>query len=139
MSPIDNADCLLINKPSEKHGTFFLIWALSIAPILKQVAIGPSGRRLSAGRILMVAQVAISVPLPIGAALFLRTVYNLGQVDPGFNPKWLLILHIDPSLNGYDADRVERLYGQLRRRLDAIPGVDSATVAAKNGEWHEGV
>jgi predicted permease len=99
-----------------------------IAPILKQVATGASAPRLSAGRILMVAQVAISVPLLLGAALFLRTVHNLGQVDLGFNPEQLLIFRIDPSLNGYDADRVERLYGQMLQRLDAIPGVDSATV-----------
>lgn len=99
-----------------------------IAPILKQVATGASGPRFVAGRILMVAQVAISVPLLIGAALFLRTVYNLGQVDLGFNPERLLIFHIDPSLNGYDADRVERLYGQMLQRLAAIPGVDSTTV-----------
>jgi len=72
--------------------------------------------------------VAISVPLLVGAALFLRTVHNLGQVDLGFNPERLLIFHVDPSLNGYDGDRIERLYGQILDRLGAIPGVDAATV-----------
>jgi predicted permease len=49
-------------------------------------------------------------------------------VDLGFNPARLLIFHVDPSLNGYDMDRVERLYGQVLQRLEAIPGVESATV-----------
>lgn len=98
-----------------------------IAPVLKQVAAG-ARPRLNAGRILMAAQVAISLPLLVGAALFLRTIHNLAEVDLGFNPSRLLIFHVDPSLNGYDANRVERLYGQVVQRLDAIPGVDSATV-----------
>lgn len=99
-----------------------------IAPILKRASVGASVPHFGAGRILMTAQVAISVPLLVGAALFLRTVYNLSQVDLGFNPERLLIFHIDPSLHAYDADRIERLYGQVLQRLTAIPGVDSATV-----------
>jgi predicted permease len=99
-----------------------------IAPILKHVAAGTGGRRFNAGRILMGAQVAISLPLLVAAALFLRTAYNLGQVDLGFNSAQLLIFRIDPSLNGYEPDRIERLHGQLMQRLDAIPGVDSSTM-----------
>jgi predicted permease len=99
-----------------------------IAPILRQVAAGASVRRFGAGRILMAAQVAISVPLLVGAALFLRTIYNLGQIDLGFNPDRLLIFHVDPSLNGYDVDRIERLYERALQRLAAIPGVDAVTV-----------
>jgi predicted permease len=99
-----------------------------IAPILKQVAAGGNIPRFNAGRILMAAQVAISLPLLVGAALFLRTMHNLAAVDLGFNPARLLIFHVDPSLNGYDVDRVERLYGALLERLDAIPHVDSVTL-----------
>ena len=68
-----------------------------IAPMLKHVAAGASVPRLNAGRILMAAQVAISVPLLVGAALFLRTIYNLGHVELGFNPDQLLIFRLDPS------------------------------------------
>jgi predicted permease len=99
-----------------------------IAPALKRVTAGASMPRLHAGRMLMAAQVAISVPLLVGAALFLRTVHNLGQVDLGFDPERLLIFQLDPSLNGYDADRIERLYGRILERLDGIPGVEAATV-----------
>jgi predicted permease len=99
-----------------------------IAPVLKQTAAGASVPRLTAGRFLMAAQVAISLPLLVGAALFLRTIYNLGQVELGFEPQRLLIFRLDPSLNGYDTDRIERLYGRLIERLDATPGIESTTV-----------
>src|SRR5262249_12059069 len=82
----------------------------NVSPVLKQVS-AAHAPHVGTGRILMAGQVAISVPLLVGAALFLRTVYNLGQVDLGFNPERLLIFHIDPSLNAYDVDRIERLYG----------------------------
>ena len=99
-----------------------------IAPVLKQVATGANAPRFNAGRILMAAQVAISLPLLVGAALFLRTIQNLAEVNLGFNPARLVIFHVDPSLNGYDVNRIERLYAQLQQRLAAIPGVESATV-----------
>jgi predicted permease len=99
-----------------------------IAPALKGVAVGANTPRFNAGSILMAAQVAISLPLLVGAALFLRTIHNLAAVDLGFNPARLLMFRVDPSLNGYDVNHVERLYGQLLERLKSIPGVDSATL-----------
>lgn len=99
-----------------------------IAPLMKHVAAGPNTRWFSAGRVLMAGQVAISLPLLVGAALFLRTIHNLATVDLGFDPARLLMFHVDPSLNGYGANQVERLYGRLLERLEAIPGVDAATV-----------
>lgn len=99
-----------------------------IAPLIKQVAAGAHTRWFSAGRVLLAGQVAVSLPLLVGAALFLRTIHNLATVDLGFNPARLLMFHVDPSLNGYDPNRVERLYGQVLEGLEAIPGVDAATV-----------
>jgi predicted permease len=99
-----------------------------VAPALKQVAVGEAAARLSAGRLLMVAQVAISVPLLVGAVLFLRTLHNLGQVELGFDAQRLVLFRIDPALNGYDRGRVEREYAQVLQRVEAIPGVRSATL-----------
>jgi len=99
-----------------------------IAPLLSQVASRGSVAGLRAGRVLMAVQVAISVPLLVAAVLFLRTIYNLGHVDLGFNPDRLVMFHVDPSLNAYDGDRIERLYSRIVQRLDAMPGVETATV-----------
>jgi len=98
------------------------------APTLKDVAIGVSGRSVTAGRILMSAQVAVSLPLLVGGVLFLRTVYNLGHVALGFDPDRLLIFRLDPTINGYGPERIERLYDQVIARLDASPGVAQATI-----------
>jgi len=77
---------------------------------------------------LLVVQVALSVVLVIGAGLFLRTLQNLRHVDIGFNPNNLLLFAVDPSLNGYDADRTATFYGDLQQALKALPGVRSAAL-----------
>ena len=99
-----------------------------VAPALKRVALGPAAPRLGAGRLLMSAQVAISVPLLVGAILFLRTVHNLGAVELGFDPQRLVLFRIDPALNGYDRAKVERIYAEVLQRVEAVPGVASATL-----------
>jgi predicted permease len=113
---------------------FGLLPALRIArsdaaPVMKQVTTGSQVSPLKGATVLMVVQVAISVPLIVGAALFLQTVYKLGKVDLGFNPDRLTIFRLDPSLNGYNTDRIERLYGDVLQRIAAIPGVTSATLS----------
>jgi predicted permease len=99
-----------------------------VATSLKQFALGGNPPRLGAGRILMAVQVAISVPLLVGAMLFLRTIHNLERVQLGFDPQRLILFRIDPTLNRYPPDRVERVYADVLRKVEAIPGVTSASV-----------
>jgi predicted permease len=89
---------------------------------------GAAAPRLRAGRLLVLVQVAVSVPLLVGAALFLRTVHNLGSVELGFEPRGLIVFKMDPALNGYDEPRVMRLYERALDRLQSVPGVRSATL-----------
>jgi predicted permease len=95
---------------------------------VRQVGAGAAAPRLRAGRALVLVQVAVSVPLLVGAVLFLRTLYNLGSVELGFEPRNLVVFKMDPGLNGYDEARVRRLYEQVLDRLQAVPGVRSATL-----------
>ena len=100
-----------------------------VAPTLKvTTAAGTGGPRLNAGRLLMALQVAVSVPLVAGAAIFLQTIHNLERVDLGFNPDRLVSFRIDPTLNGYDRDRVNRVFVQVLDRVRRIPGVSSVTL-----------
>ncbi len=78
---------------------------------------------------LVVAQVALSMLLVAGAGLFARSLYNLKQLDPGFRPEGLTTFHVDPSLNGYDQQRIKRFYADLLEELRRIPGVLSTSVA----------
>ncbi len=98
------------------------------AQLVRSAAIGASAPRQTAGRLLVMAQIAISVPLLVGAGLFLRTLQNLGGVELGFDPHSLVVFRLDPTLNGYGPERVTRLYDRVLERLETIPGVSSATL-----------
>jgi predicted permease len=67
-----------------------------------------AGARSLFGRALVVAQVAISLVLLIGAGLFIRTLENLRHVDFGFNPRQVALFQISPLLNRYDAANAAR-------------------------------
>jgi predicted permease len=83
--------------------------------------------RLSKG--LIVAQVALSLLLLVGAGLFIRTLYNLQRVNLGFNPENLLLFRLQPQQAGYKDERLVQFYQQLLARLDRLPGVRAATFA----------
>jgi len=100
-----------------RHGDTMLKERTSAAP------------RLMVGRALLALQLAISLPLVVGAGLFLRTIQNLGTVDLGFNPRGLVLFTLDPTLSGRAPDRSAIVFPQLLERLEQIPGVTSASVA----------
>ncbi|HEV2495053.1 MAG TPA: ABC transporter permease [Terriglobia bacterium] len=88
---------------------------------------------------LVVAQVALSLLLLIGAGLFLRTLNNLSRLGPGFPPERLVGFNIDPSLGGYTPERAKIFYQQLTDSLSSIPGVHSVGLASmrilEGDEW----
>ena len=88
---------------------------------------GMSRSRLS--KTLVIAQVAMSLLLLVGAGLFLRTVQNLKQVEVGFNQDRLLLFRLQPGSSGYKKERLIQFYQQVFARLDTIPGARSATFA----------
>jgi predicted permease len=88
---------------------------------------GPGHVRFRKG--LVVAQVALSLLLLVGAGLFARSLYNLKNLHPGFEAERLMTLSIDPSLNGYDQPRIRALFQQLQDEFAALPGVRSASTA----------
>ncbi|MGH9311805.1 MAG: ABC transporter permease [Vicinamibacterales bacterium] len=102
-----------------------------VAGTLKDESVGVVGgtghARVRKG--LVVAQVALSVMLLAGAALFARSLYNLRSLDPGFKVDQLLTFGVDPALSGYDQTRVKALYKRAHERLSALPGVRSASLA----------
>ena len=87
------------------------------------------GRRLTLGRTLVIVQVALSLLLVSGAGLLARTLWNLLQMDPGFNREHVLTVRIDPRPAGFTAAQLPSLYAQLVERIRALPGVRSASIA----------
>jgi predicted permease len=82
------------------------------------------------GRSLVVAQVALSVVLLSAAGLFVHHLSNLRHLDLGFQRDHILLVTLDPAHSGYGRERLTRAYQELLARLDAIPGVRSATISA---------
>src|SRR4029079_4829507 len=72
---------------------------------------------------LVVAQLALSLLLLFGAALFSRSLANLRSLDPGFNTDSLLTFTIDPSLSGYHDTRARNVLEEARRSIAGLPGV----------------
>ena len=85
------------------------------------------GRRVRLGDALVVAQVALSVVVLVGAGLLVRTLHKLQTLDPGFDTRNVLLFGIDPSLAGYKDTQTAQLYRQLQARFEALPGVVSAS------------
>jgi predicted permease len=81
--------------------------------------------RLSKG--LIVAQVALSLLLLVGAGVFLRSLHNLQRVNLGFNQENLLVFRLQPFQGGYRDERLLQFYRQLQARLENLPGVRAAT------------
>lgn len=89
---------------------------------------GGSRRRLSS--LLVVAQVAAAVVLVSSAGLLLRTVGELGAVDPGFEPEGVVTAELTLSGDRYatPASRYA-FFGDFRDRLAALPGVHDVALA----------
>jgi len=97
-----------------------------------------AGRLLSLRSGLVLLQVALSLPLLIGAVLLLRTLQNLRAVDTGFGRSNVLFANVNPSLNGYPAEKSRLFFDDLLARTRALPGVTAASLATDtplSGGW----
>ncbi len=90
---------------------------------------GEGRSRLPVGKVLVVAQVSLSLLLLIGAGLFLRSLDNLNRVQPGFARDHLLLVRINPRLLGRSDAQLANLYQRLLDRVGALPGVRSASLS----------
>jgi predicted permease len=83
------------------------------------------GARSRLSRMLLVLQVAISLVLLIGSALFVRSLHNLYAIDVGFNRSRLLLFSLDAQSAGYHdkTNQFDRLYRHIGERIGALPGV----------------
>ncbi|MGD9902213.1 MAG: ADOP family duplicated permease [Vicinamibacterales bacterium] len=78
---------------------------------------------------LVVAQVAVSLMLLIGAGLAIRGVDAARRADPGFDTDGVAVVALNVKPQGYDGERGRRFYRELLDRARAGAGVESATLA----------
>jgi putative ABC transport system permease protein len=117
---------------------FGLVPALQLSRLGVSTVLNESGRGGAHGKVrhvvrrgLVVAQLAFSVVLVVGAGLLLRTLIALNQIDLGFNPDRVLTAQLQLTPTDYpdDAD-VIGFYRQVTERLERLPGV-TATGAVR--------
>ena len=103
----------------------------SLATILKDQAGNLSGAasQVRLRKVLVVAQIALSLLLLIGAGLLARSLYNLKNLDPGFRTENLITFAVDASINGYPQPRTQDLYARTLEQILRVPGVRSASMA----------
>ena len=96
-----------------------------VMPALKNGRGG--GPRRRAQHVLVVAQIALSFLILVAAGLFVRTLDKLHSVQLGYARENILLFSINARQAGHRDPEISTFYADLRKRLESIPGVSSAT------------
>jgi putative ABC transport system permease protein len=102
---------------------------LNLTETLKEGDRGSSGNRHRFRSVLVVAEVAITLTLLVGAGLLIQSFRRVMKVNPGFKPENLLTMQV--SVNNPDGTKVSNFFQQLQENVRRLPGVQS--VAVSNG------
>jgi len=100
----------------------------------------PGRRSLRASGLLVAAEVALTLPLLIGAGLLLRTLWHYSQVEPGFNSEAVLVARVAlPATRYPEAPELTAFYRELQEEVRALPGVEAAALSSRlpfrNQRW----
>ncbi|HWC98852.1 MAG TPA: ABC transporter permease [Candidatus Sulfopaludibacter sp.] len=107
-------------------------------------SVGGSGAAVKLRKGLVIAQVAFSFLLLVGAGLFTRTLANLKSTSSGIKDiDHLISFQVDAGLNGYSVPRLQAFYAQILQNVRAIPRVNAAGFAMvpilSGDEWDSGM
>jgi predicted permease len=106
-------------------------------------SLGAAARRWwTPGKLLVVAQVALSIILVSSAVLFVRNLQNVHSTDAGFDRDRLVIFGLRPGTSGYSAQNLPAFHSRVEQALRATPGVAGVGLAQirpmdGGGNWDE--
>jgi predicted permease len=99
--------------------------------------------RLDLRRVLVIVQVALSLLLLVGAGLFVRSLENLRDLDPGFVRENVLIVSTSAGSIGYKGQRIRTFEDRLLSAASKLPGVRVASLAMltplQGSRWNSGI
>jgi predicted permease len=108
-------------------------WRSSHAPAIEvlkaesaSISGGSRNRKLLSG--LVVAQIALSLPLLLCSGLFLRTLRNLAAANPGFEQDHVLTASVGLNIAGYSNDEAQSIRRKILDRVSVLPGVKVASL-----------
>jgi len=90
---------------------------------------GAVGKR-RARTVLTSVQVALSLVLVVGAALFLRSLGKLRSIDPSLVTDRVVAAQLNLTLRGYDEAQGQRFYARVLETANTLPGVQAATLTS---------
>jgi predicted permease len=125
-----------------------------LAPALRTSRTNVSGTLNQSGRslvgshhraqaIFVTAEMAMALVLLVGAGLMIRTLAQLWNVSPGFNPKNVITFAVTPSksLSSQSPDAIRAAYRQMSATMQAVPGVEAVSfdwgATPMLGDWEE--
>ncbi len=97
---------------------------VDLVPALRGVSSRDGGRGW-VRRGLVIAQVAVSALLLVGAGLLARSLLNSRSMDTGFDPRGVLLTSVEAGALGYDEARTRAAWERLERGASAIAGVEA--------------
>lgn len=135
---IDGTTLLVTLLGTATTGILFgLIPALRASKLDLNSTLKEGGRSSNAGAahhrlrsIFVASQLALSLILLIGAGLCIKSAQNASRTQLGFDPNRVLLAGLRIGMNGYTEDSGKIFYRQLKERIAAMPGVESAALAS---------
>jgi predicted permease len=122
-----------------------------IVPALRSTRVQPHDAMKEQGRsivgesrfgiasLLVAAQVALSLVLVVGAALFVRTFASLASVRLGFEPDPIMVVNVSAKRSSVEPKERSALFERMRESVLAVPGVQHAALQSitplSNSEW----
>jgi len=94
--------------------------------------------RSGARRVLLTSQVALTVILLSGAALFVVSLHNVRTIPVGFDPEHLIAVSEDLGPLGYSKLQVDAAYQRIAARVRGEPGVEGVAMAV-GSPWGVGI
>lgn len=102
-----------------------------LAPVLRGGPATAGDRSQSGGsKLLVVAQVALSLVLLIDTGLAVRSLRNAHAVDPGFTPRGVVVAAFGSPVPGAGGAETEEFFTHLTERARALPTVESAALTS---------
>lgn len=99
---------------------------INLQDAIKEGARGSSGSNKRLNNVFVVSQLALSLVLLIGAALFVQSFRNLLSVNPGFRAENILMARLSlPETKYKETPQVESFYNQVRAGVSSLPGVQA--------------
>jgi predicted permease len=80
--------------------------------------------------LLVISEIALALVALVGSGLFLRSMQNAQQYNPGFEPQNLLQMNFDLGALRYDENHGQQFFRDLIERAKTVPGVVSASVSS---------